>query len=158
MEIRTAEELLGEKGGHMYAVSPATTILDALKLMVDKKIGAILVQDGQDYVGIWTERDLMRNTVVEGFDPAEVRVADQMTRDLVAVAHDTPVYSMADKILGLRMRHLLVEREGAFIGLLSAGDILREGLRSRTQELRELDEIVHLDYYEAWKWRKKRKS
>ncbi len=149
--ILYAEDILNEKGPELICVSPETTIYDALKIMIDKKIGAILIKKDDECIGIWTERDLMRNTVIEGFDPKTAKIGDYMTTNLVSASYDDPVYSLADKILGLRIRHLLIEREGNYIGLLSAGDIIRTGLQLRTEQLEELDQIVHLDYYTKWK-------
>jgi CBS domain-containing protein len=153
-----AEDIISEKGPELICVSPDVTVFEALKIMTDRKIGAILVKEGEDCVGIWTERDLMRNTLMDGFDPKTARIGDHMTTSLVSAPYTDHVYSLADKILGLRMRHLLIEREGKYIGLLSAGDIIRASLQLRTEQLKELDHIVNLDYYSQWKWEKKRKK
>jgi CBS domain-containing protein len=154
---RTAEELLNEKGGEIHSVSPDTTIYDAVKVMTEKRIGAILVTKGEDFVGIWTERDLMQNIVTPGFDAKTATVGEHMSTKLVTVAHDASVFTLADRILGLRVRHLLVQRVGRLIGLLSSGDVLRAGLQLRTEELKKLDGLVHLEYYDEWRWEKKKK-
>jgi CBS domain-containing protein len=152
--MRTAEELLEEKGSQLYFVSPGTKIIDALRLMVEKKIGAILIKDGDEIVGIWTERDHIEDSILPDFNVNSSRIDDYMTKKLITVKHDEKIYNIADKILGLRIRHLLVEREGKYIGLLSAGDIIRAELHIRTEEWKELDRIVHLEYYDKWSEKK----
>ena len=81
--MRTAEEILKDKDYEIVSVSPETTISDALQLMIKKQIGAMLIKDKEEIVGIWTERDLMRNTVTGGFDPATAKIGDYMTTGLL---------------------------------------------------------------------------
>lgn len=152
--IKNAEELLEEKGSELFSVSPDTRIIDALRLMVEKKVGAMLVKENDRIVGIWTERDNLEDTLLPGFNINTSKIDDYMTKKLITVKHDEGIYHLADKILGLRIRHLLVEREGEIIGLLSAGDILRAGLSIRTEEWKELNRIVHLEYYDKWSRKK----
>ena len=153
----TAEEVLEEKGSQIFSVSKNTTLLDALQIMNEKKIGAILVKDNDNIFGIWTERDLMIDSIKPGFDLKSAVVGDHMTTDLHTAPHDCKIYTLADMILGLRIRHIIIEREGKFMGVLSSGDIIRAGLQLRTEEMKELDTIVHLDYYDEWKWKNKKK-
>ncbi len=156
--LKTAEDILNEKGSEILCVPPDTTIYEALKIMTQNKVGAILVKEGDAYVGIWTERDLMHDTLKEGFDPQTAKIGDHMTKGLKTARHDETILSLADKFLGLRLRHLLIEREGQIIGLLSSGDVIRAGLQQRTEQLQELDDIVHLEYYDEWRWKKKRQK
>lgn len=153
--MKTAEDILMEKNRDMICVSPETTIHDALQTMVEYKIGAILVKDGEDLVGIWTERDLMRNVLEQGFDVRTARIGDYMTRGLLSVPHTADIYTMKDRFLGKRLRHLLVERDGKFIGMVSAGDVMKAALADKSEELDNLNAAVNFDYYENWKWKKK---
>jgi CBS domain-containing protein len=152
--IKNAEELLEEKGSELFSVSPGTRIVDAIRLMVEKRIGAMLVKDNDRIVGIWTERDNLEDSLLPDFNINTSVIGDYMTKKLITVRYDEGIYHLADKILGLRIRHLLVEREGEIIGLLSAGDILRAGLHIRTEEWKELNRIVHLEYYDKWSRKK----
>ncbi len=153
----TAEEALEEKGSQIFSVSLNTTVLNALEIMNEKKIGAILVKENDNIVGIWTERDLMMNSIKPGFDLKSAMVGDYMTTNLKTAPHDCKIQTLADMILGLRIRHIIIEREGKFVGVLSSGDIIRAGLQLRTEEWKELDSIVHLEYYDEWKWKNKKK-
>ena len=139
--IPTAEDIVAEKGSQIISVAPETTIFDALKLMVESKIGAIMVKEGEIYIGIWTERDLMRNTISEGFDPKTAKVGDYMTKELLYVPHDASVYKIKDKFLGKRVRRMLVARRDQYIGLLTVGDVIRASLQEREKEVKKLGDL-----------------
>ena len=155
--IPTAEDIIAEKISEIISVSPETTVYDALKLMVGRKIGAIIVKEGEKYVGIWTERDLMRNTISESFDPRTAKIGDYMTKELLSVPHDTSVYKIKDIFLGKRVRRMLVVRHDQFIGLLTVGDVIRASLQEREKEVKKLSDLVNLEYYDEWRWKKKKK-
>lgn len=155
LPVKTAEELVKEKGTDVFSVPVNASILDALKLMVAKRIGAVLVEDDGDMIGIWTERDLLRNSLLDNFDPRQARIGDFMTKKLVTAAADENIYRMMDKFLGLRFRHLPVEKNGQIIGILSAGDVIKAALMEKTREFDELNEMVSWEYYENWRWSKK---
>ncbi|MBN2365498.1 MAG: CBS domain-containing protein, partial [Calditrichaeota bacterium] len=72
--MKTAEEILKDKDGGLITVSPDTTIVEALRIMIENQIGAILIKENDKITGIWTERDLMRNTVQGDFDPKKARI------------------------------------------------------------------------------------
>ena len=153
--MKTAEDIIKEKARDIISVPQNTIIANALKLMNEKNIGAILVTDGENYVGIWTERDLLRNTISEGFDPKKAVIKDYMSTGLQSAPHTATIYQLKDKFLGKRLRHLLVEKEGKFIGLLSTGDVIRASLAAKTKELEELNAMVSWEYYENWRWTSK---
>jgi CBS domain-containing protein len=151
--MKTAEQMINEKGNHLISVSPNTSIYDALRLMIEKQIGAILVKKGDEIVGIWTERDLMRNTVTAGFDARKAKIADYMTTGLKSAPASDTVYMLKDKFLGLKLRHLLIEKEGKYIGLLSIGDVIKASIQEKDQELKNLNAMVSWEYYENWRWK-----
>lgn len=153
--MKTAEDIIKSKGQEVICVGPDTTIFDALKIMCKNKIGAILIRENGNIVGIWTERDLMRNTITPGFDPKKAIIKDYMSTNLKSAAHTDNVYILKDKFLGLRLRHLLVEKEGRYIGLLSIGDVIKASLNEKTRELQEMNAKMSWEYYENWRWKKK---
>ena len=151
--MKTAEQMIKEKGNHLISVSPDTTIYDALRLMIEKQIGAILVKKDDEIVGIWTERDLMRNTVTAGFDARTAKISDYMTTGLKSAPASDTVYMLKDKFLGLKLRHLLIEKEGKYIGLLSVGDVIKASIQEKDRELKDLNAMVSWEYYENWRWK-----
>jgi signal-transduction protein with cAMP-binding, CBS, and nucleotidyltransferase domain len=153
----TAGEIVRDMGEEPLSVPPDTTIYEAVKLMLEKDKHAVLVREDDKYVGIWTERDLTKNIIVEGFDPKTAKVSDYMSFPIISVSHSDQLFRILDKALGHHVRHLAVEKDGKYIGLLHGGDVIRAGFTARTKQLRELNEMVDLEYYENWKWRKKHK-
>jgi CBS domain-containing protein len=153
--MRTAAEILQDKDSQIISVTPDTTIIEALRVMIKNHIGGILIQEGDNIVGIWTERDLMRNSITANFDVKVAKIKDYMTTGLLSAPHTDTVYQLLDKFLGMRLRHLLIEKDGSYIGLLSIGDVIRATLLEKDVELRKLNAIVSWEYYENWQWRKK---
>lgn len=151
----TAEHILENKGGKIISVDIESTVADALKIMLENKIGAILITEGEEIKGIWTERDLMKNVVTEGFYSKTSKIKDVMTTTLISSLFTDSLYQLMDKCLGRRLRHLLIEKDGKYIGLLSAGDITRAHLMEKSSELEELNKMANWDYYENWKFSKK---
>jgi signal-transduction protein with cAMP-binding, CBS, and nucleotidyltransferase domain len=153
--VITAADILETKGGSIISVDIDATVADALHIMIEKKIGAILIKEGDEIKGIWTERDLMKNVITDGFYSKTTKIKDVMTTNLISVPHTASLYQLMDKCLGMRLRHLLVEKDGKYIGLLSAGDITRAHLVEKSTELEELNKMANWDYYENWKFSKK---
>ena len=156
--MKKAEDFVNEKGVKLIGIPHDTTVYDALTFMIENKVGAILVMKDNRAVGIWTSRDLMRNTVAEGFDVKTSRVEEYMSKPLLSSPHTDTAYNLMDKSLGLRINHLLVEKNGEYIGLLSSGDVMKAIIQDKTDELDQLNTIVSWDYYEEWKWEPSKKN
>ncbi|MCP5045560.1 MAG: CBS domain-containing protein [bacterium] len=152
--MKTAGDILREKKSEMIFVDEETTIAEAVSVMVKHKIGAILIKRDGKVIGIWTERDLLKNTAESGFDCKASKIKDYMSTGLKSAPVTDSVYMLMDKFLGLRLRHLLIEKNEEYIGMLSAGDIMKETLNQKTSELKHLNAIVSWDYYENWMWDK----
>jgi CBS domain-containing protein len=151
--MKTAEDILNEKGHDIVFVSPRTTVTDALRIMTEHRIGAIIVKDKHKLVGIWTERDLMRNTLAEGFDPHSEEVSRYMVTGLKYASYDESVYQLQDKFLGMRLRHLLIKKKQECIGIVSTGDVMRMLLNDMQEQLDEAKTLANWQYYENWRWR-----
>ncbi|NIM15998.1 MAG: CBS domain-containing protein [Candidatus Aminicenantes bacterium] len=150
--MKTAEEILQDKGTEMICVDYNTVICDALKLMTENRIGAVLIKKNEKIAGIWTERDLMRNCLGQGFDAKKDIIGDFMSTNLHSAKHSANVYELMDIFLGKRMRHLLIEKDGKYIGILSSGDVMRATMLEKDEELKRLNAMVSWEYYENWKW------
>ena len=150
--MKCAGDILRGKNAEMIAADADQTVQEALRIMVERNIGAILVRREGRLVGIWTEKDYVRNSQQAGFDPKTTRIGEVMTPTLHTAAHDTPVPKLQEMYLGLFTRYVMIEKEGRYIGLLSIGDVLRANLLEKDRELRNLNELVSWDYYEDWRW------
>ena len=150
--MKIAGDILQGKSGEMITAEADQTVLEVLQVMVEKNIGAILVRRGGQIVGIWTEKDYVRNSLQAGFDLHKTRVGDVMTPTFHKASYDTPIPKLQEMYLGLYTRYVMIEKEGRFVGLLSIGDVLRASLLEKDRELKNLNELVSWDYYEDWRW------
>jgi CBS domain-containing protein len=153
--MKTAEDILKEKGSDVVCISKSGTIGEAIKRMNDRRIGAILVKDGSDIVGIWTERDYLRNSGDADFDPKSACVGDHMSSPLHFASHDADLIQLEEMFLGLFLRHIPVEKDGRFIGMISIGDVLRADLLEKDKKIKELNTLAGWQYYEHWGWERK---
>jgi len=150
--MKIAGDILQGKNAEMITAEAHQSVLEVLQVMVEKNIGAILVREGDQIAGIWTEKDYMRNSLQAGFDLKTTRIGDVMTAILHKASYDTPIPKLQEMYLGLYTRYVMIEREGRFVGLLSIGDVLRANLLEKDQELKKLNQLVSWDYYEDWRW------
>lgn len=150
--MKVAGDILEGKNAEMVTAEADQTVFEALRVMVEKNIGAILVREGGRIKGIWTEKDYVRSSLQAGFDTRTTRIGDVMTPTLHTAAYDTPIPKLQEMYLGLYTRYVMIEKEGRFVGLLSIGDVLRANLLEKDRELKNLNELVSWDYYEDWRW------
>ena len=153
--MKTADDIVSEKGTEIFSVDCRTPLRNALALMVSKNVGSVVVTKDLEPVGIWTSRDLMRNVLANGFDPETRPIEDYVVRRIHSAPHTDTAYELMDKFLGLRVNHLLIEKEGRFVGMLSTGDVMKATITEKTKELRKLNTMVSWQYYEEWKWNPK---
>lgn len=151
--MKTAEDILKNKTrAPIISVSPETTVAKAINTMVDANIGAILVEEEKDIVGIWSERDLLKSVGDSGFDPQKAKIGEHMKKNLHCAAHDTPLIKLEEMFLGLYIRHIVIKKDERRIGLLSIGDVVRASLLEKDKQLKELNTIASWQYYEDWGW------
>ena len=155
--MKTAGEILKEKNREMVCISFDKTVRDAVRLMNDNNIGAILVKKNDQIVGIWTERDLLHNINLPEFNPDRDLIGDYMTTGLYTAAYDTSILKINEMFLGLFIRHILIEKDGIYVGLLSIGDVLRASLIEKDRQIKSMNKIDSWEYYENWGWDRKKR-
>jgi CBS domain-containing protein len=137
----TVRQMLAGKAG-VYAVSPDDTIFDALRLMADKNVGAVLVMSGDAIAGIVSERDYARKVVLLGKTSKTTPVCEIMTTDVISVE---PGWT-ADQCMALmtdrRIRHLPVVENGALVGIISIGDVVRAVVDSQQFVIKSLENYI----------------
>jgi len=117
-------DILAGKGSHVHALPATTTVLDATVYMNEHRIGALVVTGETGMVGMFTERDVLRRVVAEQRPPADVRIADVMTSDIICIAPETDIDDASRIMKDRRIRHLPVnDADGRLLGLISIGDI-----------------------------------
>lgn len=156
--MKTAEDILNEKSQPIISVPFDETVYGACQLMAAQKIGAVLVEKNGQLVGIWTERDLLRGIAKNRLDPMTAKVGDYMTSPLIAAPHDSQIHNLQEMFLGLFIRHLIIEKDGRYIGFISIGDVIRAGLIEKDRQSKEMQEWVSWEYYENWRWGRKKQK
>lgn len=141
--METIAQLLEEKGRRVWTVGPYTSVYDALALMAEKEIGALMVMDRGEPVGLVSERDYARNVILKGRSSRETPVKDIMTTPVVQVSPDQTVRECMAIITRRRIRHLPVMVDGRLEGLISIGDLVKAIIEDQRQV------IEHLEHYIA---------
>jgi CBS domain-containing protein len=141
--MKTVKQLLSAKGGQVYAVPPDAKIVDALKLMAERNIGALVVLEGDRLAGIFSERDYARKLVLQGKSSADVPIRDIMTSDVITIEPSRTVEECMALVTSKRIRHLPVVENDRLIGLISIGDLVKEVIAEQEQTIRQLESYIH---------------
>ena len=123
--MKSVNDILKSKGNAVWAVKPDDTVLDTLKLMAEKEIGALLVMEGEKLVGIVTERDYARKVILEGKSSRSATVAEVMTDKVLCVNPQQTVDECMALMTDKRARHLPVLDHKQVIGVVSIGDLVK---------------------------------
>ena len=117
------KKLLDKKGHDVYSVSPDATVYDALKLMAEKEVGALVVLEGGKMVGILSERDYARKIILKGKSSKETTVREIMTSEVIHTRPDEKVKKCLSLMTKHHFRHIPVLEEGRLVGILSIEDV-----------------------------------
>lgn len=123
--MKTVRDLLKQKGRDIWSVAPDSTVYDALKVMAEKNIGAVLVREAGRPVGIFSERDYARQVILKGKSSKDTPVREVMTSKVVFVRPEQSIEDCMALMTDKRFRHLPILEEGQLVGLLSIGDVVK---------------------------------
>lgn len=140
--MRTVRQLLGSKTPEIFAVSPDASVLDAIKLMAEKGVGAVLAMQGARLCGIVSERDYARKVVLQGRSSSNTPVRDIMTAKVVTVRPDESVDHCMQVVTEHRIRHLPVAEGDAIVGVISIGDLVKAVIEDQKVELDQLQRYI----------------
>ena len=141
--MKTVAQLLELKQKGVVAVAPEVTVFDAIKLLAEKNVGAVLVMDGPRLVGLFSERDYVRKVDLKGKSSATTPVGEVMTRGVVFV---TPTHTNEDCMALMtekRIRHLPVVANDQVVGLLSIGDLVKDIISEQQFVISQLESYIH---------------
>lgn len=137
----TVRQILARKPD-VFFVDPATTVLNALRLMADHNIGAVLVLDGDTIVGIFSERDYARKVVLHGKSSRDVPVSEVMTSPVVCADPHWTAHECMALMTQRHIRHLPVVEHGRLTGIISIGDIVSAVVSEQTITIRSLEHYI----------------
>jgi CBS domain-containing protein len=140
--MRTVKDILRVKGSKVYSISPDATVYEALKQMAEKNVGAMLVFVGDDLVGLISERDYSRKTILKGKFSKETAVKEIMSTEVVAVHPDDDIEECMELFTDKHVRHLPVVEEGKVVGLVSIGDIVKSIIDYKEFIIEELENYI----------------
>jgi CBS domain-containing protein len=138
----TVRDILREKGAQMYTTSPQTTVYEALQVMNDNNVGALLVFEKEEMVGIISERDYARKMIIKGKYSQDTPVRDIMTTQVITVTPDQNLEACMELISGKRIRHLPVVEETRVVGIISIGDIVKGIISHKESVIEQLEKYI----------------
>ena len=141
--MKTLKQLLEAKGREVYSIAPGALVFDALKLMADKSVGALIVTEGGRIAGVISERDYARKVILHGKSSHDLQVRDIMTSKVMTVHSGQTVEECMALMTEKRIRHLPVTEGERLIGVLSIGDLVKEVIAEQQQTIQQLESYIH---------------
>jgi CBS domain-containing protein len=141
--VLTAQSILDKKGSEVATVRSDQTVLEAARFMNDRRIGALVVLDGDRVVGIFTERDILTRVVAGGQPPDKTPVRAVMTTPMACCRRETKLSECKSIMTQKRIRHLPVVEEGKLYGMISSGDIMASEVSDQQATIEYLHEYLY---------------
>ena len=140
---RTVASVLESKGSDIYSIRPDDHVYAALELMEDKRVGALVVLDGDALVGVISERDFAREMLTADGGPRDMLVSDIMTKDVFTVRPDSNVGDCMSMMTDKRIRHLpVIDDEGQLVGVISIGDVVSAVITFQESLIADLERYI----------------
>ena len=147
MEIHgTVYDILHNKSGKIWTTSPQATVYEAIHLMGEKNIGALVAMENDEVVGVLSERDYSRKVVLQGRTSRDTQVGEILTRPAITVRSRDSIETCMQLMTGNRIRHLPVVDEGRLVGLVSIGDLVSWVMQSQRHTIQQLQGYISGDY------------
>ena len=140
--MKTVKDILGAKGSKVYSISPDATVYDALNRMAEKNVGSMLVFEGKNLLGLISERDYSRKTILKGRLSKDTAVREIMTTSVVSVHPDDDIEECMELFTDKRVRHLPVIEKGKVLGIVSIGDVVKSIIDYKEFIIEELENYI----------------
>lgn len=144
--MSTIHDVLGRKGGTVLTVEGSMSVFDAIKTMSEANIGALVIQDNEQPVGIFTERDYMKKIALKGRSSSTTAVADVMSSPLITVDIGESVQIAMETMTQCGCRHLVVMDKESMAGIISLGDTVKHMLQDKEAEIEQLSSYIAGSY------------
>jgi CBS domain-containing protein len=138
--------ILCKKGTDIWSVPSDATVYTAMQMMADKDVGALLIMDGSQFVGVVSERDYARKVILQGRSSKDTLVRDIATETLITISPDCSVDEAMRLITTNRIRHLPVVAEGTVKGMISIGDLVQWISFAQDQTIEQLEHYIEGKY------------
>lgn len=140
--MRTVKELLGSKPMSVWSITPEASVFQALELMAEKEIGALVVLSGSKLVGLLSERDYARKVILKGKASKETRVREIMTDKLITIRPETSIDECMALMTDKRIRHLPVLEGEKLVGMISIGDVVKAIISEQKFIIQQLENYI----------------
>jgi CBS domain-containing protein len=141
--MTTVRMLLDRKGREIYSVEAQAPVLEAIRLMAEHGVGALLVMRGAALEGIVSERDYARKVILRGRSSSDTPVRDIMSSPVLTVSLDDTVERCMQLMTDKRLRHLPVVDGGRVLGMVSIGDLVKAVIAEQQQQIEQLESYIH---------------
>lgn len=140
--MNTVKDILNSKGNNVWHVTSDTKVFDALELMAEKNIGALLVIDEGKLVGVFSERDYARKVILKGLSSKELEVSSIMSRRVLYVTTERKVDDCMALMIEKKIRHLPVYNNNELVGIISIGDVVKELIDHKDYIIDQLETYI----------------
>jgi CBS domain-containing protein len=140
--MNIVKQILQTKGEQVWSVAPQSSVFDALKLMAEKGVGALLVLENGEVVGIFSERDYARKVILMGKSSKETTVGEIMTRRVLCVTPATTVAECMVLMTEKKIRHLPVMDNSKLVGFISIGDVVKSVIEEQQYLIEHLENYI----------------
>lgn len=140
--MRSVKDILEEKGTQVYAVSPDARVYEALQIMADENVGALMVIKGDTVAGLISERDYARKIILKGKFSKDVPVHEIMTVEIVRIGPDDDIEYCMELMTDKRVRYLPVFENDRLIGIISIGDIVKAIVEHKEKIIEQLENYI----------------
>jgi CBS domain-containing protein len=141
--MSTVRQVLAGKSAAIYAVAPEAAVLEAIRAMAEHRVGALLVMQGAELVGVVSERDYARKVILKGRSSNETPVSQIMSSPVLTVHAEQSVHDCMRIMSENRIRHLPVVDGERVVGVLSIGDLVRAVLEEQQRTIADLEQYIH---------------
>jgi CBS domain-containing protein len=133
---------LFDKRDPIHSVGPDVSVTECVRTMTSKKLGALIIMDGERLIGIFTERDAMNKMLAAGRDPLNTKVSEVMTRNPYSIPPTTTVGEAMAIVTNRRFRHLPIVENGKVLAVISSGDLTHWMMQDKTESVQELVDMA----------------
>ncbi|WP_424682091.1 CBS domain-containing protein [Frateuria sp. YIM B11624] len=140
--MHQVRHLLEGKGNDVYAIAPEAPVLEAIRQMAERRIGALVVMKGDALAGIVSERDYARKVILRGRSSAQTAVADIMSGEPLTISPETDVFDCMRLCTERRVRHLPVVEDGRVVGVISIGDLVKAVIDAQAEQIEQLQRYI----------------
>jgi CBS domain-containing protein len=143
---RPIELIIKDKGSQVHTIAADATVYEALRIMAEKEIGALVVMDGEKLAGMFSERDYARKVALAGRSSKQMRVREIMSSKVVTVRLASTVDECMQHMTDNRCRHLPIVEAGRVVGIVSIGDLVNSIIQTQERTIHELENYISGDY------------